>query len=102
MSISVAMINRTKIIFSFYKRFLMPSLFLNLVFIYFLIPAALGLVVKLSLAYLVYLRLSTSVNKAKLIFYNNLAISNLQLFSFSFTLDAFIMISFYFIYNLLI
>lgn len=102
MSRSAIMINKVKIIFSFYKRFLMPSLVLNLVFIFFLIPPALGLIIKLSLALLVYLKLSTSVNKAKLIFYNNLSISNLQLFSFSFVLDAIIMFGFYLIYNLLI
>jgi len=81
-------------ILAFYKPFVLGSFLVNIAITIvnpFIVPA---IITKLMLTVFVWYLVNETNAKRKLIFYNNLGISSIKLFSMLFFIDIFITISF--------
>lgn len=81
-------------ILAFYKPFVIWSLGINIVITIFNPSIAPAIITKLLLTIFVWYFVNETHAKRKLIFYNNLGISSIQLFSVLFLIDIFITIGF--------
>ncbi len=88
------MLQRFEAIFTFYKPLFFSSFVVNIIIVIINPSIAAAVVTKLFLVSLLWYLMNETSSKKKLVFYKNLGISNLKLFSSLFIIDIFITIAF--------
>lgn len=93
------MVNKLKLVYYFYSRFLLPSLVFNFLLVFMKIDFAVSFFFKvLFFALLIFVYLRTR-QKEKLTFYQNLSVNTVFLFGLSFIMDIAILTAVYLIFT---
>ncbi|SFC23091.1 hypothetical protein SAMN04487907_10337 [Zunongwangia mangrovi] len=85
------MTNTFAVFFQFYRKFLIPSLLINLLIFSIGSPLFVIVLDKLFIAFIIYLFYRFISTKKELVFYYNLGFSRLQLFSLAILADIFLL-----------
>ncbi|ORL44402.1 hypothetical protein [Zunongwangia atlantica] len=83
--------NTSAVLFQFYRKFLVPSLLVNLLIFSIDSPLFVIVIDKLFIAFIIYLLYRFTTAKKELVFYYNLGFSRLQLFSLAILADIFLL-----------